>query len=114
MVKRVIIDLRFFLLVFAINMVFFSIVLTILQNKESKNYIYIMHYIGNFIDALRCSIGNFEVIGRVQRNLETSVLFWCCWAVIVVIQVIICLNFIIADTTASYNKISKRLAEIIQ
>ena len=24
------------------------------------------------------------------------------------------LNFIIADTTASYNKISKRLAEIIQ
>ena len=114
MVMRVLWDLRNFLFMFGVNIMFFSIILTILQNNKSKNYIYIATYVGNFFDSLRCSIGNFEVIKRFKRDTDTSILFWFCWAIIIVVQVIILLNFIIADTTASYNKISKRLAEIIQ
>jgi hypothetical protein len=114
MIKRVLIDLRKFLFMFGVNVLFFTMVLTVLQNKESKNYIYLVHFLGNFFDSLRCSIGNFEVIKRVQNTLESGVLFWCCWAVIVTLQVIILLNFIIADITASYNRISKLLAEIIE
>jgi hypothetical protein len=113
MLKRVIIDLRFFLFMFFINISFFTLVLSVLQNKESKNYIFLPHIMGNFFDSLRCSIGNFEVIKRVKNETESSVLFWLCWTIIVVVQVMIFMNFIIADTTASYIKIKKRLAEII-
>ena len=114
MIMRVLWDLRNFTFMFGVNIMFFSIVLTILQNNKSPMYIYLPGYLGNFFDSLRCSIGNFEVIKRFQRTTESSILFWFCWAIIIVVQVIILLNFIIADITASYNKISKRLAEIIQ
>lgn len=114
MLKRVIIDLRFFLFMFFINIMFFTLVLSVLRNKESKSYKYLPHILGNFFDSLRCSIGNFEVIKRVKNDRESSVLFWLCWTVIVVVQVMVFMNFIIADTTASYVKITKRLAEIIQ
>ena len=36
-------------------------------------------------------------------------MFWCSWIVIVVVQVMIMMNFIIADTTASYFKVTKVL-----
>ena len=85
MIMRVLWDLRNFTFMFGVNMVFFSIVLTILQNKSSKMYIYLPGYLGNFFDSLRCSIGNFEVIKRFQRNTETSILFWFCWATIIVV-----------------------------
>ena len=114
MLKRVIRDLSFFLLAFFINIVIFRNVLTILQNDESKHYKYLGTTIGNYIDTLRCSIGNFEVIKRVRQDVEHSIMFWGFWTAIVVLQVIILLNFIIADTTASYNKIRKILNEIVQ
>ena len=114
MLKRVIIDLRFFLFMFFINIMFFTLVLSVLQNKESKNYIFLPHIMGNFFDSLRCSIGNFEVIKRVRNTTESSILFWLCWTLIVVVQVMVFMNFIIADTTASYMKIKKNLKEIIQ
>jgi hypothetical protein len=95
-------------------MLFFTMALTILQNKKSKHYIYLEPFLGNFFDSLRCSIGNFEVIGRVQRTLESGILFWFVWACLVVLQVIVLLNFIIADITAKYMQISRILKEIIE
>ena len=64
MIMRVLWDLRNFTFMFGVNIMFFSIVLTILQNNKSPMYIYLPGYLGNFFDSLRCSIGNFEVIKR--------------------------------------------------
>ena len=68
---------------------------------------------GNIVDTFKLSMGDFEMIGRVQNSKDHFIIFWISWYVIVLVLSIIFLNFIIAEASASYEKVSELLAEVI-
>lgn len=71
---------------------------------------------GNFIESLRISAADFNVINRMdQENSPDSVIyiFFVCWFILLVFLAIVFMNFIIAEASASYMKINEKLSESI-
>jgi hypothetical protein len=68
------------------------------------------------IDIIKLSVGDFGVIGKSMytSDAETNWLFWFSWFVIALIACIIFLNFIIAEASASYEKVSNNIEETIK
>jgi hypothetical protein len=114
MLGQVIIDLKEFLFVYFIFLVNFSLVITTLQNEASVDYKYIGMFVGNFIDTMKMSMGDFGLIERTQVDLPHKTIFWLSWGVIVLIMSIIFLNFIIAEASASYERVNELLVMVIQ
>ena len=72
-------------------------------------------FVGNIIDVLRTTLGDYNCINTsIYLNLNETIIFWISWIIVVMIGCIIFLNFIIAETSASYEKVSQRLEEFIQ
>ena len=71
-------------------------------------------FVGNFIDTMKMSMGDFGVIERTQIDLPHKTIFWLSWGVIVLIMSIIFLNFIIAEASASYERVNELLVMVIQ
>ena len=64
---------------------------------------------GNFIETLRISAGDFYVIDRMDQEKTPDgiiYLFFVCWFILLVFLAIVFLNFIIAEASASYEKIN--------
>lgn len=101
------------MIMFAICTGLFSLLITIMQNEPSEYYLHLGQFTGNLVDAFKLSMGDFEVIGRVQDNEEHFILFWLIWTVIVLIMSIIFLNFIIAEASESYNRVTELLKEVV-
>ena len=114
MLAQVIFDLKEFLFVYFIFLINFSLVITTLQNEAGIDYIYIGMFIGNFVDTMKLSMGDFGVIERVQVDLPHKTIFWISWGFIVLIMSIIFLNFIIAEASASYERVNELLVMVIQ
>ncbi len=57
------------------------------------------------------SVGDFAIIenSKYTKDFYVNVLFWFVWAVIALIACIIFLNFIIAEASASYEKVCGNL-----
>ena len=71
-------------------------------------------FFGNFVSTLRTSLGDFAEIGAVHYlNKPESFSYWFLWLFIVSITNIVFLNFIIAEATASYERVSGCLQEFI-
>jgi hypothetical protein len=58
-------------------------------------------------------MGNFDFERANMLNEYENYIYWVCWFIIVVITCIIFLNFIIAEASASYEKVASRLDPII-
>jgi len=70
--------------------------------------------VGNLINTLRQSIGEFGMFGvATQSGAEENVMFWIVWLAVVFVLNIIFLNFIIAEAGASYNNVQELLDEFI-
>jgi hypothetical protein len=110
MLANVMVDLRFFMLIFLISTVMFSLTIDILNN-DSPEYGAIHTGLANIIDVLRISMGDFEIIERATQ--ETNILFWWILVLAVIYLTIVLLNFIIAEATASYERTTEILQEII-
>lgn len=65
-------------------------------------YRYLGKFMGHFCTVIRMSIGdfNFESVNKMPQ-FET-VLYWFLWYVIITVTLIVFLNFIIAEVSASY------------
>ena len=61
------------------------------------------------IHVVRISIGDNDFSGSIFLDQNLNILFWCVWAIIVLIMCIIFLNFIIAEASASYEKVSSNI-----
>ena len=71
-------------------------------------------FVGNFLETLRMSTGDFTVIdSSVYLSKEENIIFWFCWAIIVGLTCIVFLNFIIAEASASYEKVAGELDSFI-
>jgi hypothetical protein len=114
MLSQVIADLRFFLIMYAVNIVIFSLVVSVLQNTPSTNYLHLGLFLGGIVDTFRMSLGDFEIISRVHDTTDHYILFWVSWSIIVLVLSIIFLNFIVAEASASYEKVTEFLDEVIE
>jgi len=64
-------------------------------------------FLGNIIDVLRTTLGDYNCINTsIYLNLNETIIFWISWIIVVMIGCIIFLNFIIAETSASYEMVS--------
>ena len=56
------------MIMFAICTGLFSLLITVMQNEPSEYYLHLGQFTGNVVDAFKLSMGDFEVIGRIQDN----------------------------------------------
>lgn len=71
--------------------------------------------VGNLFDVLRTTLGDYACIETSKYlTLGENILFWSAWVIVVGIGCIIFLNFIIAEASASYEKVYDRLGEFIE
>lgn len=134
MLANVIYDLRIFLLFYIILIVLFSLLLGILGlgNKEiaggfkemygtatvadgypGSEYENVGLYLGNILTVLRMSMGDFGFDSAYLLSATENIIYWFVWAIIVVVTCIIFLNFIIAEASASYEKVASDLEAYI-
>jgi len=71
-------------------------------------YKYIGLVFGNIIDVIKMSAGDFGLIGKsvYASDFKENITFWILWFIIALVCCIIFLNFIIAEASASYEKIN--------
>ena len=81
----------------------------------NSEYRYIGLTFGHMIDIIKMSVGDFGIIDKSMYtvDVETNYLFWFTWFIIALIACIIFLNFIIAEASASYEKVSSQIEETI-
>lgn len=72
---------------------------------------------GNFIEMVKISMGDFAVLEFQNMDSNESIImnytFFFCWFIVTIIMMLIFLNFIIAEASASYEKISAIINEMI-
>lgn len=131
MIRSVIYDLRIFLIFYIILIFMFSLVMGVLgfQNFTSdqetwegmlaKNnypgieYSEIGRFFANIITIIRMSMGDFDVNAVVYMDKTSSKIFWFMWIIIVLVTAVIFLNFIVAEASASYEKISANITNYL-
>ena len=141
MLKSVVYDLRIFLFFYIILISLFSQLLAVvgLGNKydpeevevvDANGYVYtelqkvspiegteynaIGLHMGEWMWTLRLSMGDFSAIGPSSGLAKAeNWIFWILWLMIVIVTCIIFLNFIIAEASASYEKVASDLEAYI-
>ena len=72
-------------------------------------------FLSNIMNVLRMSLGDFDFDAAAALSPEENTLFWVLWLCVVFASCIVFLNFIIAEASASYEKVKERLeAEIFK
>jgi hypothetical protein len=79
-------------------------------DESAKDYNAIGLHFGNFLWTLRVSIGDNSLI-EAAKKLEgpENIIFWLLWILVVVTTCIIFLNFIVAEASGSYAKVTETL-----
>lgn len=136
MLKNVIYDLRIFLTFYAILIVLFSLLFGILgvgnpnieggyrdawkvyqetdeQGYPGEEYKHIGIFIANIMVTLRMSMGDFSFDTATMLDTYENYIYWACWLLIVGVTCIIFLNFIIAEASASYEKVAESIEPTI-
>jgi hypothetical protein len=139
MIYTVIADLQVFLLFFSILIVLFSQVFAVLgvgntqldndlkeyaeaiergdenepENFPFEEYDHIGLFWGYIFSTLRMAIGDFDFEASMYLKPHENLLYWLIWLMVVVMTCIIFLNFIIAEASASYEKVKLNLVAMI-
>ena len=80
-------------------------------NKAAKEYNALGLHMGEFMWTLRLSIGDGSIIGasKLLGTKTENRIFWLLWILITIITSVIFLNFIVAEASASYSKVTDTL-----
>ena len=131
MLTNVIYDLRIFLFFYTILIILFSLLLGILgignknipgefktqfadaEEYPGSEYANVGLFVGNLLSTLRMSMGDFGFDAAILLDDAENIIYWFVWLLIVIITCIIFLNFIIAEASASYEKVSEQLMAFI-
>jgi hypothetical protein len=69
---------------------------------------------GQFFNTLRVSIGDNSLLKQtIGLTIAENSLFWSIWVLAVIITNVIFLNFIVAEASASYTKVTETLVAVI-
>ena len=63
--------------------------------------------------TLRMSMGDFSFDTATMLDTYENYIYWACWLLIVGVTCIIFLNFIIAEASASYEKVAESIEPTI-
>jgi hypothetical protein len=81
-----------------------------IPNEEYEN---VGMFFGYLFSTLRVAIGDFDFSASYYLATNENWLYWITWLQVVVITCIIFLNFIIAEASASYEKVKEDLIPLI-
>ena len=78
-------------------------------------YLDIDRLVGNIIDTLKLSLGDFGsvIAGSVDLNKEDNWIYWIVFMMVFILTCVIFLNFIIAEASASYEKVANDIESYI-
>ena len=77
-------------------------------------YKYTGMFVGQFLSTLRLSIGDFASIETAAALPKAeNILFWHIWFLAVILTNVVFLNFIVAEASASYAKVTETLEAVI-
>jgi len=79
------------------------------ENFPNEEYQMIPKEMGYIISVLRYSLGDFDFEASTWLTPEENALYFIIWLLIVGVTCIVFLNFIIAETSASYEKVKENL-----
>jgi hypothetical protein len=72
-------------------------------------------FIGNYINIIKASTGDFAyIMGSQYLTPNENYVFWASFVIVVCLATIIFLNFVVAEASASYARISAKLEEYIE
>ena len=101
----------------SINQVFsdkFAEDATLGEGYPGVEYRQVGRLVGNTFSAIRVSLGDYaEIEAATFLSIEENYMFWIYWFIMVVVASIVFLNFIIAEASASYEKIAAEKEEQI-
>ena len=128
MLKQVFYDLKVFLSFYCILIFMFALILAILDlgNFEfsddpvirnvpntptgpGKEYNHVNKFLAHVITIIRISIGDFDFGASTYLEPFQNIIYWVTWIIIVTATCIVFLNFIIAEVSASYEKVKNTL-----
>ena len=69
-------------------------------------------FLGYIFSTLRSSLGDFDFEASNYLEPQENYLYWFIWLLMIILTCIIFLNFIIAETSASYESIKKNLQKM--
>lgn len=70
-------------------------------------------FFGNIIQTFRNSVGDFDFEASTYLTPGENILFFCMWTIVVFMTMIIFLNFIISEISASYEKYQHDLDNLV-
>ena len=79
------------------------------ENFPNEEYQMIPKELGYILSVLRYSLGDFDFEASTWLTPEENNLYFLIWLLIVAVTCIIFLNFIIAETSASYETVKANL-----
>ena len=107
MLQKVINDLGPFIFFYFLLVILSSLPLSILQLPIAEEHEQIGLFVGNIIHGFKLSVGDPGVVEGVKgQELATSIMFWFVYLFQVVFLLIVFLNFVIAEASASYETVS--------
>ena len=79
-------------------------------NTHAKEYTALGLHIGEFMWTLRLSIGDGAAIEASKKlSAADNRVFWIMWLIVTIVTCVIFLNFIVAEASASYTKVTETL-----
>ena len=82
------------------------------ENMPMEEFENIGLFFGYFFSTLRSSLGDFDFEASTYLSSSENYLYWFIWLLSIVLTCIIFLNFIIAETSASYESVKKNLEQM--
>ena len=84
------------------------------NDRIPSEYKYLGMFFGQLFSVFRLSIGDQSLIGSTTTLTEAeSWLFWMLWVLAIIVTNIIFLNFVVAEASASYTKVTQTLNAVI-
>jgi len=84
-----------------------------LTSIPGSEYSHIGLFLGNMLTIIRISVGDFDFSGSSFLDHKLNIIYWMVWVIIIFIMCIIFLNFIIAEASASYERISGNIENFL-
>lgn len=133
MLRQVFHDLQAFMLFFVIMLWILSLIFNIIEvgeyegghEKELLSFLEDPGYPGienkwlprwtrQFVKVLRISLGDFDFSESCYLNPFENYIYWAVWFLLVLLTCIIFLNFIVAEVSASYNKVNECVKGLVE
>jgi hypothetical protein len=119
MLQKVIWGMRFFLLLFFTNVIFFTQTIKVMEiDLPRAPYQYVGPKMGYTLEGFKLSLRKNTVIKSFRHDAEEinrpkTIIFWIVWVIIIFVQAIIFLKFLKAEAKAIYKSVKGVLRETV-